>query len=95
MEKRKLSDLRITSIGKEYAIILNSHYIEDENYTNWDSNDFMAFIDKHYDDFVLTAIDEGIILPSETKHFKTLIGDNHDRIKGVTIDKLRLLIKER
>lgn len=95
MPKVKLSDSRISAIGKEFATILNDYCIEVENYTNWNSNDYRPFVDKHYDDFVLTAIDEGIIEQTEKKYFKTYTDDFHDRIKQVAIDELKILLRER
>ena len=95
MTKLKLTDLRISSLGKEYAIILNDYCIEEENYTNWNSNDYKIFVDKFYDEFVLTAIDEGIIEQTEEKYFKTYTDDFHDRIKQVAIDELKTLLRER
>lgn len=95
MAKLKLTELRISVLGKEYATILTDYCLEEENYTNWDSNDYRTFVDKHYDDFVLTAIDEGIIEQPEKKYFKTYTDDFHDRIKQVAIDELKILLRER
>lgn len=95
MTKLKLTDLRISSLGKEYAIILNDYCIEEENYTNWNSNDYKIFVDKFYDEFVLTAIDEGIIEQTDKKYFKSYDDEVHDKIKKVAIDELKVLIRER
>ncbi len=95
MPKVKLSDSRISAIGKEFATILNDYCIEEENYKNWNSNDYRTFVDKHYDDFVLTAIDEGIIEQPEKKYFKSYDDEIHDRIKKVAIAELKILLRER
>ena len=95
MIKPKLTDSRINILGSEYATILNVHYIEEENYMNWKSNDYVVFMNKNYDDFVQVALDEGLIESSERKYFKTYTDDIHDKIKKVAIDVIKVLIKER
>ena len=95
MAKPKLTDSKISKLGKEFGIILNDYCIEEENYTNWDSSDYMIFADKNYDDFVQVALYEGYIETSEKKFFKTYTDDIHDRIKKVAIDVLKDLIKDR
>lgn len=95
MPKVKISDSRITAIGKEFATILNNYCIEEENYTDWNSDDYKLFADKHYDDFIQVALYEGIIDTSEKKYFKTYTDDFHDRIKQVAIDELKILLRER
>lgn len=95
MPKVKLSDSRITAIGKEFATILNDYCIEVENYAEWKSNDYKLFADKNYDDFVQVALYEGIIDTSEKKYFKTYTDEFHDRIKQVAIDELKTLLQER
>lgn len=92
MNKLRLNDSRITAIGKEFATILNDYCIEEENYTDWNSNDYKSFADKHYDDFIKVALYEGIIDTSERKYFKTYTDDFHDRIKQVAIDALKALL---
>jgi len=95
MQKVKLSDSRISVIGKEFATILNDYCIEVENYADWNENDFKLFADKNYDDFVQVALYEGIVDTSEKKYFKTYTDEFHDRIKQVAIDELKTLLQER
>jgi len=95
MDKIKLTDSRIFQISEEFASLLNDYCFEDDSYKNWELNEFRIFVNNHYDDLVLTAIDEGIIMPTEKKHFKTYVGDLHEAIKTKTIEILKVFINRK
>ena len=95
MDRIKLTDSKIFQISEEFASLLNDYCFEDDSYKNWELKEFRAFVDKHYDDFVLTAIDEGIIEQPEKKYFKSYDDEIHDRIKKVAIAELKILLRER
>jgi len=95
MDRIKLTDSKIFQISEEFASLLNDYCFEDDSYKNWELKEFRAFVDKHYDDLVLGAIEEGMIMPSEKKYFKTNVGDLHEAIKMKTIEILKVFVSRR
>lgn len=95
MEKLKLTDSRIFLISEEFASLLNDYCFEDDSYKKWELLEYRAFVDKHYDDLVLGAIEEGMIMPSEKRYFKTNVGDLHEAIKMKTIEILKVFVSRR
>ncbi len=89
MGNLKLTKAKISELGSEFAAFLNNHYLDKEDFADWDSNDYLNFVDEHYDEFVQYVSGEELIDEIEKEYLQSYDDDIDAFIKEVTIEELK------
>ena len=94
MAKVKLSKERISELGSEFADFMCNNYLDNNDFSGWGNNDYLNFVEAHYEEFIQNSLSEGLIDESEKEYLITYDDDTDAYIKEDAIEEIKTFIKD-